>query len=125
MARSVFSHLQDSRAPPHVTVPWKHKNHHSKCPSLPPSSQAFGSASGVWCWVTQEQRDHCDTVGHMEPNIHCDTTEPHRTPIVGTQEIPLAALDGLRPLQGAQKPWHRAQDPCAFDFTPGKNYHLA
>ena len=35
---------------------------------------------------------------------------------VGPQDIPLAALDALRPWQGAQK--HRVQDPCAFDFNP-------
>ena len=37
---------------------------------------------------------------------------------MGTQDIPLAVLDGSRPRQGAQEPWHRAQDPCAFDFNP-------
>ena len=37
---------------------------------------------------------------------------------VGAQDIPLDALDGLRPWQGVQKPWHGAQDPCAFDFSP-------
>jgi len=34
--RQVFSHLQESRAPSHVTVTWEDKRHYSKSP--PPSS---------------------------------------------------------------------------------------
>ena len=37
---------------------------------------------------------------------------------MGTQDIPLASLDSSRPRQGAQEPWHSAQNPCAFDFSP-------
>jgi len=32
ISRQVFSHLQESRAPPHVKVTWENKHHHSKCP---------------------------------------------------------------------------------------------
>ena len=31
-SRQVFSHLQESRAPPHVTVTWEDKRHHSERP---------------------------------------------------------------------------------------------
>ena len=41
MGRQVFSHLQESRAPAHVTVTWEDKCCHSKNPPLPPSSPSF------------------------------------------------------------------------------------
>lgn len=46
MGKQVFSHLQDSTAPSHVTVTWNEKTHHSKCPSLPPSFLNF--VYGAW-----------------------------------------------------------------------------
>jgi len=41
VGRQVFRHLQESRAPPHVTVTWEDKCHNSEYPPLPPSSPRF------------------------------------------------------------------------------------
>lgn len=44
--RPVFSCLQDSRVPSHITVSWEGKHRHSKHPPLPPSSPSFM----FWAW---------------------------------------------------------------------------
>jgi len=43
--RLVFSHLQESRAPSHIMVPWEDKRLHSECPSF------FLLSSGLCCWT--------------------------------------------------------------------------
>ena len=45
--RHEFSHLQESRAPSLVMVPWEEKHHHPKCP---PSFFFFSSSSNCWVW---------------------------------------------------------------------------
>ena len=39
--RPMLSHLQESRAPPRVTVTWEDRHHHSRRPPLPSSSPSF------------------------------------------------------------------------------------
>jgi len=41
VSRQVFSQLQESRAPSHITVTWEDKCHHSKCPPLASVSPSF------------------------------------------------------------------------------------
>lgn len=47
IGRQVFSHLQQSRVPSHMTVTWENKCHHSKHPPLPPPSPYF--IDWAWC----------------------------------------------------------------------------
>lgn len=45
--RQVFSHLQESRAPPHVMATQEEKHHHSKCAPLPASSPSLYGEHGT------------------------------------------------------------------------------
>jgi len=41
ISRQVFNHVQESRAPSCIMVPWEGKRHPSKHPTLPPPSSGF------------------------------------------------------------------------------------